>query len=64
MHRAAQCDIICLEAVVLPGGKNMNCLYGNRVKFTSFSLIGPTSVIEALQYKLPISVTFNNGSTL
>ena len=54
----------CLEAVVLPGGKAMEHLYGNGRKFASFSLTSPALVIEHLQYKLPVSVTSNYGSTL
>ena len=50
MYRAAVCDVICLEAVVLPGGKTMECLYGNERKFDSFSLTSPALVIEHLQY--------------
>ena len=38
-YRAAACDVICLEAVVLPGGKTMGRLYGNgrkiRLVFTN-----------------------------
>ena len=49
-HRAAACDVIYLEAVVLPGGKTMERLYGNGRKFASFSLTSPTLVIEHLQY--------------
>ena len=37
-NRAAACDVISLEAVVLPGGKIMERLYGNRMKFASFLL--------------------------
>ena len=49
-NRAAVCDVICLEAVVLPGGKTMERLYGNGRKFASFSLTSPALVIEHLQY--------------
>ena len=50
-YRAAVCDVICLEAVVvLPGGKTMECLYGNGRKFASFLLTIPALVIEHLQY--------------
>ena len=48
-YRAADYDVICLEAVVLPGGKTMVCLYGNGRKFASFSLTSPSLVIEHLQ---------------
>ena len=48
-YRAAVCDVICLEVVVLPGGKTMERLYGNRRKFASFSLTSPALVIEHLQ---------------
>ena len=48
-YRAATCDIICLEAVVLPGDKTMERLYGNERKFSSFSLTSPALVIEHLQ---------------
>ena len=44
-YRAAVCDIICLEAVVLPGGKTMEHLYGNGRKFSLFSL---TSLLRLL----------------
>ena len=50
VYRAAVCDVTCLEAVVLLGGKTMECLYGNRRKFASFSLTSPALVIEHLQY--------------
>ena len=50
IYRAAACDIICLEAVVLPGVKTMEYLYGNGRKFVSFSLTSPALVIEHLQY--------------
>ena len=49
-YRAAACDVICLEAVVLPGGKTMERLYGNGRKFASFSLTNPALIIEHLQY--------------
>ena len=32
-YRAAMCDVICLEAIVLPGGKTMERLYGNSPRF-------------------------------
>ena len=63
-YRAAACDVICLEAVVLLGGKTMECLYGNWRKFTLFSLTSPAKVIEHLQYEKPVSVTSNYGSAL
>ena len=44
-YRAAAGDVICLEAVVLPGGKTMECLYGNGRKFALFSLTSPAKVI-------------------
>ena len=44
------CDIICLEAIVLSGGKTMERLYDNRKKFTSFLLTGPVLINELLQY--------------
>ena len=47
-YRAAVCDVICLEAVVLPGGKTMERLYGKGRKFASFLLTGPALVIEHL----------------
>ena len=50
LNRAAACDVICLEAIVLPGGKTMEHLYGNRRKFASFLLTSPALVIEHLQY--------------
>ena len=50
VHRAAACDVISLEAVVLPGGKTMERLYGNGRKFASFSLTSPVLVIEHLLY--------------
>ena len=50
LHIEQLCDVICLEAVVLPGGKTMEHLYGNRRKFTLFSLTSPASVIEHLLY--------------
>ena len=37
-----------LEAVVLPGGKSMEHLYGNGRKFASFLLTSPALVIEHL----------------
>ena len=49
-YGAAACDVICLEALVLPGGKTMERLYGNGRKFASFSLTSPALVIEHLQY--------------
>ena len=49
-YRAAVCDVICLKAVVLPGGKTMECLYGNGRRFASFSLTSPALIIEHLQY--------------
>ena len=49
-YRVAVCDVICFEFVVLPGGKTMECLYGNRRKFALFSLTSPALVIEHLQY--------------
>ena len=49
-YRAAACDIICLEAVVLLGGKTMERLYGTGRKFTLFSLTNPALIIEHLQY--------------
>ena len=49
-YRAAACDVICLETVVLPGGKTMKRLYGNGRKFASFLLTSPASVIEHLLY--------------
>ena len=49
-NRAAACDVICLEAVVLPGGKIMERLYGNGMKFASFLLTSPVLIIEHLQY--------------
>ena len=49
-YRVAVCDVICLEAVVLLGGKTMERLYGNGRKFASFSLTSPALVIEHLQY--------------
>ena len=49
-NRAAAYDIICLEAVVLPGGKTMEHLYGNGRKFASFLLISSVFIIEHLQY--------------
>ena len=50
LYRAAACDVICLEALVLPGGKTMERLYDNERKFASFLLTSPTLVIEHLQY--------------
>ena len=50
IHRVAACDIICLEAIVLPGGKTMECLYGNGRKFASFLLTSSALFIEHLQY--------------
>ena len=47
-YRAAVCDIICLEAVVLPGGKTTDCIYGNGRKLASFLLTSPALVIEHL----------------
>ena len=49
-NRAVACDVICLEAVVLLGGKTMEYSYGNRRKFALFSLTSPALVIEHLQY--------------
>ena len=49
-YRAAACDVICLEAIVLMVGKTMEHLYGNGRKFTSFLLTNPALVIEHLQY--------------
>ena len=49
-YRAAACDVICLEAVVLPGGKTVERLYGNGRKFASSSLTSPGLVIEHLLY--------------
>ena len=49
-YRAAACDVIRLEAVVLPGGKTMERLYDNKKKFASFLLTSPALVIEHLQY--------------
>ena len=49
-YRAAACDVICLGAVVLPGGKTMECLYGNGRRFALFLLTSPALVIEHLQY--------------
>ena len=50
VYRAAVCDIICLKAVVLLGGKTMDHLYGNGRKLASFLLTNPALVIEHLQY--------------
>ena len=47
-YRAAACDVICLEALVLLGGKTMERLYGNWRKFAS--LTSPALIIEHLQY--------------
>ena len=49
-YRADVCDIISLQTVVLPGGKTMDHLYGNRRKFASFLPTSPVWVIEDLQY--------------
>ena len=49
-YRAAACDVIFLEAVVLSGGKTMERLYGNGRKFALFSLTSPALIIEHLQY--------------
>ena len=49
-YRAAACDVICPEAVVLLGGKTMERLYGNGRTFTLFLLTSPALVIEHLQY--------------
>ena len=49
-YRAAAYDVICLEAIVFPGGKAMECLYGNGRTFTSFLLTSPALVIEHLLY--------------
>ena len=49
-YRAAVCDVICLKAIVLPGGKTMECLYGNGKKFTLFLLTSPALIIKHLQY--------------
>ena len=49
-NRAAACDVICLGAIVLPGGKTVERLYGNGRKFASFSLTSAALVIEHLQY--------------
>ena len=46
MYRAAACDVICLEAVVLPGGKTVEHLYDNGRKFTLISLTSSALVIE------------------
>ena len=64
MYRAAACDVICLEAVVLPDGKPMEHLYGNGKKFASFSLTSPALIIEYSQYQIPVSITSNYGSAL
>ena len=50
VSRAAACDVICLEAVVLLIGKTMERLYGNGKKFASFLLTSPALVIVHLQY--------------
>ena len=47
-YRAAVCDVIFLKAVVLPGGKTMECLYGKGRRFTSFLLNSPALIIEHL----------------
>ena len=49
-YREAACDVICLKAVVLPGGKTVERLYGNGRKFASFTLASPALIIEHLQY--------------
>ena len=49
-YRAAACDVICLEAIVRPGGKTMERLYSNGRKFASFLLTSPALIIEHLQY--------------
>ena len=49
-YRAAAYDVICLEAVVLLGGKTMERLYDNGRKIASFSLTSPALVIEHLKY--------------
>ena len=49
IYTAAVCDVICLEAVVPPGGKPMEHLYGNGRKFASFLLTSPALVLERLQ---------------
>ena len=61
-YRAAVCDVICLEATVLLGGKTTERLYGNGRKFALFLLTSPALVIEHLQYYIPVSVTSNYGS--
>ena len=49
-YRAAACDVICSEAIVLQGGKTMERLHGNGRKFALFLLTSPASVIEHLHY--------------
>ena len=39
-----------IEAIVLPGGKTMEPLYGNGRKFDLFLLTNPALIIEHLQY--------------
>ena len=50
LNRVAACDVIFLEAVVLPDGKTMERLHGNGRKFASFLLTSPALIIEHLQY--------------
>ena len=50
LHIEQLCDVICLKAVVLPGGKTMKRLHGNGRKSTSFLLTSPALIIEHLQY--------------
>ena len=50
MYRVAVCDVICLKALVLPGGNTMEGLYGNGRKFASLLLTSSTLIIEDLQY--------------
>ena len=41
LYRVAVCEVISLQTVVLPGGKTMECLYGNGRKSALFLLAGP-----------------------
>ena len=49
-YRVAVCDVICLEALVLLGGKTMERQFGNGRKVASLLLTSPALVTEHLQY--------------
>ena len=45
-NEAAECDVICLQAVVLPGDRTMEHLYGNRRKFAYFLRSSPVWLLN------------------